>query len=68
MLFRSKPERVIGLKSHSDINGLTILLQISDIEDLQIKKDGHIRGMRQIIHNLLCRCVFDSMMTKIDFY
>jgi len=35
-----KPERVIGLKSHSDINGLTILLQISDIEGLQIKKDG----------------------------
>ncbi|KAK2437837.1 protein SRG1 [Trifolium repens] len=34
-----QPERVIGLKSHSDAGGLTILLQISDIEGLQIRKD-----------------------------
>ncbi|WJX52869.1 hypothetical protein P8452_38933 [Trifolium repens] len=35
-----QPEKVIGLKSHSDVGGLTILLQISDIDGLQIRKDG----------------------------
>ncbi|KAJ1399940.1 Oxoglutarate/iron-dependent dioxygenase [Sesbania bispinosa] len=35
-----QPERVIGLKPHSDAGGLTILLQVSDIEGLQIRKDG----------------------------
>lgn len=35
-----QPERVIGLKSHSDSGGLTILLQVNDIEGLQIRKDG----------------------------
>jgi len=35
-----QPERVIGLKSHSDAGGLTILLQTSDIDGLQIRKDG----------------------------
>lgn len=35
-----QPERVIGLNSHSDAVGLTILLQISEVEGLQIKKDG----------------------------
>ncbi|GKU94296.1 hypothetical protein SLEP1_g7811 [Rubroshorea leprosula] len=35
-----QPERAIGLNSHSDAVGLTILLQISEVEGLQIKKDG----------------------------
>jgi isopenicillin N synthase-like dioxygenase len=35
-----QPERVIGLKSHSDPGGLTTLLQNGDIEGLQIRKDG----------------------------
>ncbi|CAN1167280.1 Protein SRG1 [Linum perenne] len=35
-----KPELVMGLNSHSDAVGLTILLQISDEPGLQIKKDG----------------------------
>lgn len=35
-----QPELVIGLCSHSDPVGITILLQISEIEGLQIKKDG----------------------------
>ncbi|XP_058105303.1 oxoglutarate-dependent flavonoid 7-O-demethylase 1-like [Magnolia sinica] len=34
-----RPESVIGLSPHSDSVGLTILLQISEIEGLQIKKD-----------------------------
>ncbi|CAK9171012.1 unnamed protein product [Ilex paraguariensis] len=35
-----QPESVIGLTPHSDSGGLTILLQVSEIEGLQIKKDG----------------------------
>ena len=34
-------EKVIGLTPHSDASGLTILLQISDVEGLQVKKDGN---------------------------
>uniref|UniRef100_A0A803QF03 Fe2OG dioxygenase domain-containing protein n=1 Tax=Cannabis sativa TaxID=3483 RepID=A0A803QF03_CANSA len=35
-----QPELVIGLNAHSDSIGLTILLQINEMEGLQIKKDG----------------------------
>lgn len=35
-----QPEQVIGLTPHSDAVGLTILLQVSQVEGLQIKKDG----------------------------
>uniref|UniRef100_A0A2P2MTE8 Uncharacterized protein MANES_03G077900 n=1 Tax=Rhizophora mucronata TaxID=61149 RepID=A0A2P2MTE8_RHIMU len=35
-----QPEKVIGLTPHSDASGLTILLQVNEIEGLQIKKDG----------------------------
>ncbi|XP_060668509.1 protein SRG1 isoform X2 [Ziziphus jujuba] len=35
-----EPEQVIGLAPHSDAAGLTILLQVSEVEGLQIKKDG----------------------------
>ncbi|XP_062087254.1 protein SRG1-like [Humulus lupulus] len=35
-----KPEQVIGLTPHSDAVGLTILLQVSQVEGLQVKKDG----------------------------
>ena len=35
-----QPEQVIGLTPHSDAVGLTILLQINEMEGLQIKKDG----------------------------
>ncbi|KAJ4703768.1 2-oxoglutarate (2OG) and Fe(II)-dependent oxygenase superfamily protein [Melia azedarach] len=35
-----QPELVIGLNPHSDAGGLTILLQLNEIEGLQIKKDG----------------------------
>ncbi|KOM42687.1 hypothetical protein LR48_Vigan05g029100 [Vigna angularis] len=33
-------EKVIGLTPHSDGVGLTILLQVSDVEGLQVRKDG----------------------------
>ncbi|PIA30038.1 hypothetical protein AQUCO_05700027v1 [Aquilegia coerulea] len=35
-----QPEQVIGLTPHSDGDGLTILLQINEMEGLQVKKDG----------------------------
>ncbi|KAG5517123.1 hypothetical protein RHGRI_037772 [Rhododendron griersonianum] len=35
-----QPEKVNGLTPHSDGSGLTILLQINEMEGLQIKKDG----------------------------
>ncbi|KAF2314247.1 hypothetical protein GH714_024487 [Hevea brasiliensis] len=35
-----QPEKVIGLTPHSDGTGLSILLQINDVEGLQIRKDG----------------------------
>ena len=34
-----QPELVIGLSSHSDGGGLTILLQANEVEGLQIRKD-----------------------------
>ena len=35
-----QPDKVIGLAPHSDPVGLTILLQLNEMEGLQIKKDG----------------------------
>ncbi|KAI3456078.1 hypothetical protein Pfo_012741 [Paulownia fortunei] len=35
-----QPEHVTGLCPHSDAVGLTILLQVNEMEGLQIKKDG----------------------------
>ncbi|KAA8519575.1 hypothetical protein F0562_013801 [Nyssa sinensis] len=35
-----QPEQVIGLTPHSDAVGLTILLQVNEMEGLQIKKNG----------------------------
>ncbi|CAA2997270.1 Iron ascorbate family oxidoreductase [Olea europaea subsp. europaea] len=35
-----QPELVTGLYPHSDATGLTILLQVNEIEGLQVKKDG----------------------------
>ncbi|KAJ9690866.1 hypothetical protein PVL29_013160 [Vitis rotundifolia] len=35
-----QPDQVIGLTPHSDPVGLTILLQVNEMEGLQIRKDG----------------------------
>ncbi|KAK7272615.1 hypothetical protein RJT34_29328 [Clitoria ternatea] len=35
-----EPEKVIGLTPHSDGAGLTILLQVNEVDGLQIRKDG----------------------------
>ena len=35
-----QPELVVGLNAHSDASGLTILLEVNELEGLQIRKDG----------------------------
>ncbi|KAI6705615.1 hypothetical protein NL676_008577 [Syzygium grande] len=35
-----RPELGIGITPHSDATGLTILLQVNEMEDLQIRKEG----------------------------
>ncbi|KAG1362160.1 S-norcoclaurine synthase 1 [Cocos nucifera] len=35
-----KAGKVLGLSSHTDATGLTLLLQVNDVQGLQIKKDG----------------------------
>ncbi|CAH2077975.1 unnamed protein product [Thlaspi arvense] len=35
-----EPDKTIGLTPHSDATGLTILLQVNEVEGLQIKKNG----------------------------
>ncbi|XP_010540138.1 PREDICTED: protein SRG1-like [Tarenaya hassleriana] len=35
-----KPDQVTGITPHSDAVGLTVLLQVNEVEGLQIKKDG----------------------------
>ncbi|XP_013736650.1 protein SRG1-like isoform X1 [Brassica napus] len=35
-----EPDQVYGLTPHSDATGLTILLQVNEVEGLQIKKNG----------------------------
>jgi len=60
-------EKVIGLTPHSDGVGLTILLQVSEVEGLQVRKDGmwilvkplpnafivNIGDMLEVIYSLL---------------
>nr|GEW34651.1 codeine O-demethylase-like [Tanacetum cinerariifolium] len=35
-----QPDLVVGLTPHSDATGITILLQVNNVEGLQVKKDG----------------------------
>ncbi|KAK9055952.1 hypothetical protein SSX86_027039 [Deinandra increscens subsp. villosa] len=35
-----RPDQVVGLTPHSDGSGLTVLLQVNDVQGLQVKKDG----------------------------
>lgn len=35
-----QPDLVVGLTPHSDAAGITILLQVNDVEGLQVKNDG----------------------------
>ena len=35
-----QPELVMGLTPHSDASGITILVQVNEVEGLHVKKDG----------------------------
>ena len=35
-----EPKKVIGLNAHSDVGGLTILFQVTNVDGLQVKKNG----------------------------
>ncbi|KFK42230.1 hypothetical protein AALP_AA2G228500 [Arabis alpina] len=48
-----EPDRVIGLTPHSDAAGLTILLQVNEVEGLQIKKDGKWIVVKPLKHALV---------------
>ncbi|KAL5132582.1 Protein SRG1 [Glycine soja] len=73
-----QPEKVIGLTPHSDGVGLTILLQVTEVEGLQITKDGmwvpikplpnafiiNIGDMLEIISNGIYRSVEHRAMVN----
>ncbi|VVA95762.1 unnamed protein product [Arabis nemorensis] len=48
-----QPDQVIGLTPHSDAAGLTILLQVNQVEGLQIKKDGKWVVVKPLLHALV---------------
>ena len=63
-----QPELAIGLTTHSDAVGLTILLQINEMEGLQIKKDGKWVPVKPL-HNAFIVNVGDILeVTKTQFY
>ncbi|GAB2299062.1 hypothetical protein Dimus_033135 [Dionaea muscipula] len=45
-----QPDLAIGLSSHSDVPGLTFLLQVNEVEGLQIKKDGRWIPVKPLPH------------------
>ncbi|CAN6987401.1 unnamed protein product [Brassica rapa subsp. trilocularis] len=45
-----EPDQVIGLTPHSDATGLTILLQVNEVEGLQIKKNGKWVSVKPLNH------------------
>ncbi|KAK8595692.1 hypothetical protein V6N13_000388 [Hibiscus sabdariffa] len=49
----SKPDKVLGVKPHSDRSGLTVLLQDEEVEGLQIVKDERWITVPVIPHALV---------------
>ncbi|OMO73176.1 Oxoglutarate/iron-dependent dioxygenase [Corchorus capsularis] len=49
----SKPDKVLGVKPHSDRSGVTVLLQDEEVEGLQIIKDGKWITVPVIPHALV---------------
>ncbi|GAB2299061.1 hypothetical protein Dimus_033134 [Dionaea muscipula] len=45
-----QPDLAIGLSPHSDVQGLTFLLQVNEVEGLQIKKDGRWIPVKPLPH------------------
>uniref|UniRef100_A0A2N9EK32 Fe2OG dioxygenase domain-containing protein n=1 Tax=Fagus sylvatica TaxID=28930 RepID=A0A2N9EK32_FAGSY len=55
-----QPELVIGLNPHSDAAGLTILLQVNEMEGLQVRKDGMWIPVKPL-HNAFVVNIGDSL-------
>ncbi|XVF48009.1 hypothetical protein PTKIN_Ptkin03bG0155700 [Pterospermum kingtungense] len=49
----SRPDKVLGVKPHSDRSGVTVLLQDEEVEGLQIVKDGRWITVPVIPHALV---------------
>ncbi|CAN1771250.1 Probable 2-oxoglutarate/Fe(II)-dependent dioxygenase [Linum perenne] len=49
----SKPEKVLGVKAHSDGSGITVLLQDKEVEGLQMLRDGKWYRVPIIPHALV---------------
>ncbi|XP_022755203.1 protein SRG1-like isoform X2 [Durio zibethinus] len=49
----SRPDKVLGVKPHSDRSGITVLLQDEEVEGLQIVKDGRWITVPVIPHALV---------------
>lgn len=56
-----QPEKVIGLTPHSDASGLTILLQINEVEGLQIKKNGKWLPVTPVLPNAFIVNIGDTL-------
>lgn len=61
-----QPDQVIGLTPHSDAAGLTILLQLNQVEGLQIKKDGKWVVVKPL-RNALVVNVGEMLEVRNDF-
>lgn len=48
-----KPDKILGVKAHSDASIITTLLQDKEVEGLQVLKDGKWYGVPTIPHALL---------------
>ncbi|KAJ4726529.1 2-oxoglutarate (2OG) and Fe(II)-dependent oxygenase superfamily protein [Melia azedarach] len=54
-------KKVIGLTPHSDASGLTILLQINEVEGLQIKKNGKWLPVTPVLPNAFIVNIGDTL-------
>lgn len=48
-----EPERVIGISSHADISGITLLTDCGDIPGLQVLKDGQWVFVKPITNGIV---------------
>ena len=64
-------EKVIGLTPHSDAVGLTILLQLNEVEGLQIRKDGRSVPVKPLTNAFIISIghIIEAIHSSIDkFY
>lgn len=49
-----EPDMTIGFTAHSDADALTILFQLSDVQGLQIRKDGRWIPVEPLPNAFVC--------------